>query len=164
MEQVHQLDMKRFLTTHLFLPIEGNREPDTYAIADWLRHTYPNMRLALSQTDRVAQRMLHFIWDDTTVLKLNHWGIPEPEKGITVSAKEVDAVFVPLLAFDINGNRVGYGKGFYDRFLADCGTGTTKIGLSLFEAEPAIAGLDAFDIPLDYCVTPKRIWDFNTIS
>lgn len=164
MEQVCQLDMGRFLTIHLFLPIEGNREPDTYTVADWLRHTYPNMRLVLSQTDRVAHRMLHFIWDDNTVLKLNHWGIPEPEKGVPVSAQEVDAVFVPLLAFDIHGNRVGYGKGFYDRFLADCGTGTTKIGLSLFEAEPTIAGLDAFDIPLDYCVTPKRIWDFNTIS
>lgn len=163
MEQVRQVDMGRFKTTHLFLPIEGNREPDTYVIAEWLRQAYPLMRLVLSKVDRVAHRMLHFIWDDTTVLEVNHWGIPEPEKGTTVSAQEVDAVFVPLLAFDTRGNRVGYGKGFYDRFLAECGPGTAKIGLSLFEAVENISDISAYDIPLDMCITPSRIWSFNTV-
>lgn len=161
--RVRQLEMAKFSTVHLFLPIEGNREPDTYAIAEWIRHTYPQAHLVLSRTDRTTHGMRHFIWDDNTILKQNHWGIPEPENGIAVSAQEIDAVFVPLLAFDIRGNRVGYGKGFYDRFLAECGPATTKIGLSLFEAEPVITGVDAFDIPLDYCVTPRQIWDFSTI-
>src|SRR5690606_891692 len=81
-EQVRRLEMANYATVHLFLPIEGNREPDTYVIAEWLRHTYPHIRLVLSRTDRKAHRMLHFVWDQTTVLKINHWGIPEPEAGL----------------------------------------------------------------------------------
>lgn len=162
MEQIHRLNMTRFSTVHLFLPIEGNREPDTYAIAEWLRRAHPDIRLILSRTDPVASEMLHFIWDDTTVLKHNHWGIPEPENGIAVSSLEIDAAFVPLLAFDVRGNRVGYGKGFYDRFLAECRPETVKMGLSLFEAEPVISDINAFDIPLDCCITPQQIWEFNT--
>lgn len=162
MAQVRKWDASGFSTTHIFLPIEGNREPDTYAVAEWLRHTYPHMRLILSRTDRVNHRMHHVIWDDATVLKQNHWGIPEPQNGQTVSSGEIDAVLIPLLAFDIHGNRVGYGKGFYDRFLAECRPETIKTGLSLFDAEPAITGVDAFDIPLDYCITPQQIWRFNT--
>ncbi|PPL01832.1 5-formyltetrahydrofolate cyclo-ligase [Parapedobacter indicus] len=159
--RVQKWDVARVSTVHLFLPIEGNREPDTYAIAEWLRHTYPYIRLVLSRTDRINHRMHHVIWDDSTILKQNHWGIPEPQNGVAVSAKEIDAVFVPLLAFDIHGNRVGYGKGFYDRFLAECGPQTIKIGLSLFDAEPAITGIDAFDVPLDYCITPRQVWTFS---
>jgi len=162
MVQVHKIDVSAFSTMHLFLPIEGNREPDTYAIADWLRHTYPHIQLVLSRTDQINHRMQHVIWDDATILKENHWKIPEPQNGITISASALDAVIVPLLAFDIFGNRVGYGKGFYDRFLAECRPETTKIGLSLFEAESVISDTDAFDIPLDCCITPQRIWTFNT--
>ncbi len=162
MDQVRKLDVSGFSMMHLFLPIDGNREPDTYAIAEWLRQTYPHIRLVLSRTDRVNHRMHHVIWDDTTILKQNHWKIPEPRNGVAVSATEIDAVFVPLLAFDVHGNRVGYGKGFYDRFLAECDPETIKIGLSLFDAEPAITGIDTFDIPLDCCITPRQVWKFNT--
>ena len=162
LDQVRQWDVSAFSTVHLFLPIAGNREPDTYALAEYLRETHPHIRLVLSRTDRVNHRMLHIVWDDTTILKLNHWGIPEPEKGDLISPKEIDAVFVPLLAFDVHGNRVGYGKGFYDRFLAECPPKTVKIGLSLFDPEPVIADVDRFDIPLDYCITPRQVWSFNT--
>ena len=163
LEQVHQLDTASFSTVHLFLPIEGNREPDTYAIAAWLRHNNPGIRLALPRTSPLNHHMDHVLWDDTIPLEQNHWGIPEPQGGDLVSSNEIDVVFIPLLAFDVRGNRVGYGKGFYDRFLADCQPDTTKIGLSLFDAEPAISGVDPFDIPLDYCITPKRIWNFSTV-
>ena len=73
----------------------------------------------------------------------------------------IDVVFVPLLAFDTNGNRVGYGKGFYDKFLSQCQPETIKIGLSFFEAEEEIADVYQDDIRLDYCVTPNKIYDFS---
>jgi 5-formyltetrahydrofolate cyclo-ligase len=66
-------------------------------------------------------------------------------------------VFVPLLAFDKKGHRVGYGKGFYDRFLSDCKPETIKIGLSFFEAEESISAILPSDIRLDFCVTPTEI-------
>ena len=67
---------------------------------------------------------------------------------------------MPLLAFDSKGNRVGYGKGFYDTFLSECQPGTIKIGLSLFDAEPIIEDTSKLDVSLNYCVTPNRIYEF----
>lgn len=158
--RVQRLDFRRFSTIHLFLPIEGNREPDTYAIAHWLRTIYPHIRLVLSKSNTETYRMQHIIWDEKTMLKVNRWGIPEPENGTLVSAATIDAVFVPLLAFDQQGHRVGYGKGFYDRFLGECQLDTQKIGLSLFPAVTSIADINEHDIVLDACVTPHRTWQF----
>ena len=92
--------------------------------------------------------------------KLNSWNIPEPENGIAISTEQIEVVFIPLLAFDLRGNRVGYGKGFYDDFLNNCSKDTLKIGLSFFEAEANIADVEPHDIPLDYCVTPTKIYTF----
>ncbi|MFZ0597958.1 MAG: 5-formyltetrahydrofolate cyclo-ligase, partial [Flavobacterium sp.] len=72
----------------------------------------------------------------------------------------IEVVFVPLLAFDNVGNRVGYGKGFYDKFLAQCKPRTIKIGLSFFEAENQIDDVFESDVKLDYCVTPEKIFRF----
>jgi len=69
-------------------------------------------------------------------------------------------VFIPLLAFDEEGHRVGYGKGFYDSFLAECKPETLKIGLSFFEAETKIEDVFDGDMALDYCVTPKQVYRF----
>lgn len=162
LDQVQKVDFSAFSTVHLFLPIQGNREPDTYAIAEWLRQHHKHPQLVLSRTNPTLRRMEHVIWDETTLLKENKWGIPEPQNGTPIPSLAIDAVLVPLLAFDIHGNRVGYGKGFYDRFLAECPPTTVKIGLSLFDAGPAIADVDPFDIALDQCITPHRIWHFNT--
>jgi len=162
MNQVRTLDFARCATIHLFLPIAGNREPDTYAVAQWLRQQYPRIRLVLPRTDDTGNGMTHWLWDGTTTLTLNRWGIPEPHGGVPIAPAQVDAVFVPLLAFDVHGNRVGYGKGFYDRFLGECRPEVLKIGLSLFEPGPVVLDTDAHDILLDACVTPGRVWWFST--
>ena len=104
--------------------------------------------------------MINYLLTDNTVIKKSAWGIPEPVDGIEIDDRKIDVVFVPLLAFDKQGNRVGYGKGFYDNFLANCKPETLKIGLSFFEAENEILGIYEGDIKLDYCVTPKRIYKF----
>ncbi|MGK6352483.1 5-formyltetrahydrofolate cyclo-ligase [Parapedobacter sp. DT-150] len=158
--QLQEVDFGPFSTIHLFLPIEGNREPDTHAIADWLRQRYPHVRLVLSRSDKATYRMQHVVWDEDTKLSNNHWGIPEPEGGVSVLPEELDIVFVPLLAFDIHGNRVGYGKGFYDRFLSACRPDVLKVGLSLFEPTGTILDADQYDVPLSMCITPHSIWRF----
>lgn len=164
MVQVGMLDTSLYATVHLFLPIEGNREPDTFAIADRLKQNHPHIRLVLSKIIHGTYDMRHFIWDTQTVLTRNHWGIPEPEHGTAIQPREIDVVFVPLLAFDTRGNRVGYGKGFYDRFLNECRPDVLKIGLSLFEAEEILIDADRHDVALDYCATPSRLWHFNRES
>ena len=161
MAQVRALEMHPRWTVHLFLPIAGNKEPDTYAIAGWLREQYPDIRLVLPKTGP-GRQMDHLVWDAMTALVPNHWGIPEPAAGTVVQPHEIDAVFLPLLIFDERGNRIGYGKGFYDRFLAECRPATRKIGVSLFEAVDAITDVSAHDVAMDLCVTPTRVWSFNT--
>jgi 5-formyltetrahydrofolate cyclo-ligase len=74
--------------------------------------------------------MTHFLLTDNTKIKKNEYNIPEPVDGLEVPAIKIDVVFIPLLAYDKKGNRVGYGKGFYDKFLAECKPETIKIGLS----------------------------------
>jgi 5-formyltetrahydrofolate cyclo-ligase len=103
----------------------------------------------------------HFLLTDTTKLKINSWGIPEPESGIAVKSKQIDVVFLPLLVFDKKGNRIGYGKGFYDRFLKDCRPDVVKVGLSCFEAEEDTIEVQPHDMKLDYCITPLSIYNFT---
>ena len=105
--------------------------------------------------------MANYLLTDTTTLKKSAWGVPEPVEGIEVPENKIDVVFVPLMAFDTLGNRVGYGAGFYDGFLRKCRKETIKIGLSLFEAEQEpITDVHENDVKLDYCVTPERIYTF----
>jgi len=106
--------------------------------------------------------MQHFLLTDNTKISVNKYGIPEPMDGIEVPISKIDVIFVPLLAFDKAGNRVGYGKGFYDRFLKDCKPETLTIGLSFFEAEEALIEVSEFDQPLDYCITPTTTYSFTT--
>jgi 5-formyltetrahydrofolate cyclo-ligase len=73
---------------------------------------------------------------------------------------KIDVVFVPLLAYDTLGNRVGYGKGFYDTFLSECKPDVLKIGLSFFEPENIIEDLNQNDIKLDICINPSHIYRF----
>jgi 5-formyltetrahydrofolate cyclo-ligase len=75
----------------------------------------------------------------------------------------IDLVFIPLLACDLQGNRVGYGKGFYDRFLSKCRYDVKKIGLSFFDPVDKIEDVNVFDIPLDECITPKKTWVFANL-
>ena len=98
---------------------------------------------------------------DNTKINKNEYNISEPVDGIEVPINKLQVVFVPLLAFDKTGNRVGYGKGFYDKFLSECNSDVIKIGLSFFESEVLISDVFEGDVKLDYCVTPKSVFDFN---
>ena len=66
---------------------------------------------------------------------------------------------MPLLTYDLQGNRIGYGKGYYDRFLAQCDSECCFIGLSFFPPEERIP-TEKTDIKLQYCITPEKIYSF----
>jgi 5-formyltetrahydrofolate cyclo-ligase len=55
---------------------------------------------------------------------------------------------------------VGYGKGYYDRYLKRCAQDVVKIGFSYFDAIDAIEDINEFDVPLNYCITPMRVYEF----
>lgn len=144
---------------HLFLTISEKKEIHTDPLLHILQGKDKN--IVLSKSDFKTREMQNFLLTDTTRIKKNKWDIPEPVDGIEVSASKIDVVFVPLLAFDKSGHRVGYGKGFYDIFLGKCRKDVIKIGLSLFEAEDEIPGILSSDVALDYCVSPQHIYKFK---
>jgi len=143
---------------HIFLPIVEKKEVDTQFIMHVL--SGKDKEIVVSRSDFGTVKMSHFLLTDNTKFKKNDYNIPEPIDGIEVPANKIEVVFVPLLAFDKNGNRVGYGKGFYDKFLLGCVPQTIKIGISFFEAEEVIADTFEGDVLLDYCLTPQRVYTF----
>jgi 5-formyltetrahydrofolate cyclo-ligase len=153
-----QLDIWNKVYYHLFLSIAELKEIDTEFVLQILAGK--DKEIVVSKTEFATLEMTHFLLTDNTKFKKSNYGIPEPVDGLEVPAHKMDVVFVPLLAFDLKGNRVGYGKGFYDKFLSKCKPETIKIGLSFFEAEELIEDISKNDIQLDYCVTPNKIYDF----
>lgn len=156
--QLLKLPIWEFSFYHIFLSIEEQKEVNTDYILNILSGKDKN--IIISKSDFKTGLLTHFLLTDNTKIKKNAYNIPEPVDGIEISNDKIDLVFIPLLAFDTLGNRVGYGKGFYDRFLADCKPETIKIGLSFFEAEAEILDVFESDVKLDYCVTPQKIFSF----
>ena len=157
--QVLTLPIWNYSFYHLFLSIEEHKEVNTDYVLNILSGKDKN--IILSKSDFKTGLMTHFLLTDNTKIKKNSYNIPEPIDGIEISNDKIEVVFIPLLAFDRQGNRVGYGKGFYDRFLANCKPETIKIGLSFFEAEELITDVFESDVKLDFCVTPEQVYTFN---
>jgi len=139
---------------HIFLPIANQNEVNTEFIMNILLGKDKN--IVVSKSDFMDNSLRHILLTDNTVLKVNTWGIPEPVDGIPISEEMLEVIFVPLLAFDAKGNRVGYGKGFYDRFLSKCKPEAIKIGVSFFNAEHEIEDINLTDVGLNLCVTPQK--------
>ena len=151
------LPIWQFSFFHIFLPIQKQKEIDTSPLLSLLQGKDKHVVVPKMENN---QDLTHYLLLDNTTFKTNKWGIPEPQDGISVDEEKLDVVFIPLLAYDLKGNRVGYGKGFYDRFLAKCKPEVLKVGLSFYEPEPFIGDVVSTDMPLDYCVTPESIYKF----
>lgn len=147
-------EKKRF---HLFLPIRSKKEIDT---------SYLQAELRLRDKEIVAPRvsgngeLAHFLITPQTRFETSRWGIPEPTDAREVTPDSLDVVFLPLLAFDNEGYRVGYGGGYYDRFLSKCREDVLTVGLSFFGPVPAIDDLHDGDLQMHYAVTPERTYEF----
>jgi 5-formyltetrahydrofolate cyclo-ligase len=150
------IDLSFIHVMHVYLPIEKNREPDTRLIIDRIRREFPHIQLAVPRVAKDGE-LENFFFEGFHQLKTNAWGIPEPQGGNAVESSLVDAVIVPLLAVDKKGNRVGYGKGFYDKFLAQCKPTCKRVGLSFFKPVDAIGDLHPFDVPLTHLVVPNEV-------
>lgn len=155
-----QLPIWNFENYHLFLSITEHKEVDTEFLLQILSGKDKNV--ILSRSDFETRQMNHVLLTDNLKIIKNQWNIPEPVNGIPIADELIDVVFIPLLAYDKNGNRVGYGKGFYDLFLSKCKKNVIKVGLSLFEPEEKIEDVFENDIALNYCVTPNKIYEFDS--
>jgi 5-formyltetrahydrofolate cyclo-ligase len=155
-----QLTLPNCSPVHADRPLYERNAPDPTPLLDFMHFRQPGMQVTYAKIDPSNFSMLHFLQDDGMFFEKNQYGIPEPIGGITINEKDIDIVFIPLLAFDRSGNRVGYGKGYYDRFLSKCRKDAMKIGLSFFPPVDSIEDVDFFDKKLDFCITPERVYAF----
>ena len=143
---------------HLFFPISKFKEVNTFYIQQLLEQQ--DKTLFTSQVNREENRLDTLQLPPEASFFLDEWGIPVPQESVRVTATKIQVVFVPLLAYDKSGHRLGFGKGFYDRFLASLEQPVLKVGLSFFTPEEAVP-VEPHDIPLDYCITPEQILKFK---
>ena len=157
LSEFQMLDFSTIKTIHIFLPIVEKREPNTFLMIEWLVGNHPEIKIIVPKADFETALMTNHEYLGVNDLQKNFYNILEPQKG-TIHNGEIDMVLIPLLAFDKRGYRVGYGKGFYDRFLENINA--QKIGLSLSPAIDKIDDVNEYDIRLDYCITPTDIIKF----
>ncbi|WP_407521669.1 5-formyltetrahydrofolate cyclo-ligase [Lacibacter sp. MH-610] len=159
--QFQKLVLPEILLVHTYLAMEAKKEFATDAILHYMEFQHPGVQFVIPRVNAETNELDNILHTEDLLFTTNSWGIAEPVDGTVVDAKEIDLVLVPLLAFDTAGNRVGYGKGYYDKLLAQCRRDVLKVGFSYFEPLDKIADSASFDIPLSYCVTPHRIYEFG---
>ena len=130
-----------------------NYEIDDLDVLNFLRKKGANISLPII---RENNQMDFFEWSSKNLLKINKYGIAEP-----ISAKEIypDIIFVPLVAYDDDLNRLGYGGGFYDRYLEKITKikKILKIGLGFSYQEFQKIPINKHDNKLDLIITEKKI-------
>ena len=156
-KQLDKLSIWRLKHYHIFISILKYNELDTSSIINKLKSEQKIIIVPKISNNE----LVHIAINDETEFGLNEFGIKEPNDGNHFVIENLDIIFIPLLAFDIEGHRVGYGKGYYDRFLKLTNNSTLKIGLSFFDPINKIQDIDDNDVKLDYCVTPKQVHKFN---
>ncbi|MBC7566829.1 MAG: 5-formyltetrahydrofolate cyclo-ligase [Pedobacter sp.] len=156
--QFKKLDFTAVDSLHIFLPIADKKEPDTFILIDWLLEHHPNIKIIVPKADFETSLMTHHVYPGREGLSSSLFNILEPMDS-DLHNGHVDLVVIPMLAFDLKGYRVGYGKGFYDRFLK--GIQTRKVGLCFYPPIETIEDVNEHDVRLDLCITPEQTYLFQ---
>jgi 5-formyltetrahydrofolate cyclo-ligase len=155
------VDLSFIKTIHIFLPIREKREPDTWLIIDRMQNEFPQIRLSVPRVNNKTRVLENFYYESRAQLVKSKWGIEEPGSGILTPSAAIDMVLVPLLCADAEGHRVGYGGGYYDKFLKECLPSCRRVGISLFEPVEKIDDIHELDVPLDALLTPAKFFTFE---
>lgn len=143
----------------IFLPISKFNEINTLEFIKFLWTKKVNVFIPKI----IDKDLISFKFTPETILIENSWGILEP---LSNQNEETvfDYVITPLLYCDSFGNRVGYGKGFYDKFFQTINSDAKKIGVNYFAPTDIIDDISELDVKLDYLITPDEILSFSGIS
>ncbi len=144
-----------------YRPILSKQEIDMEHFESYLQLVNPSIDFCYPVSDTEELTFQAVATDADTEFVTNTWGIKEPKSEEIINPKLIDLVFVPLLAFDKKGFRVGYGKGFYDKFLAQCRPDVIKVGFSYFPPIEKITDTHILDIALNIGITPEEIYVFS---
>lgn len=141
---------------HIFIPIEKFREVDTKIFINYFLSR--NIRVFVPKI--ADTKLISVEISKDTKFETNTWGISEPVSDEDSGCLDFDYVITPLLYCDHTGNRVGYGKGFYDVFFEKISEKSKKTGVNYFNPDENIDDVWEYDIPLDYLVTPTDVLSF----
>ena len=141
---------------HVFIPIPARKEINTQIFIDYFLAR--NIRVYVPKI--VGNQLINIEIFKGTVFETNTWGISEPVSNEDSGENAFDYVITPLLYCDRKGNRVGYGKGFYDGLFQNISVETKKIGVNYFDPDEFVDDVWEKDIPLDYLVTPTEVLSF----
>jgi 5-formyltetrahydrofolate cyclo-ligase len=155
-----RLDLPFLNNVLSFYPLEQYNEVNTFLMTDYLHFRNPGLQICYPRTQPEKLLMEAVICSPDSIFEANAWNIPEPLDEKVALPAEIDLVMIPLLTFDLKGLRVGYGKGFYDRYLMQCRKDCLKVGFSYFEPVESIDDANEFDVTLDFCITPQRTYVF----
>lgn len=144
---------------NVFLPISKFNEINTLEFIKFLWSKKVNVFIPKI----IDKDLISVKFTSETVLIQNSWGILEP---LSNQNEETvfDYVITPLLYCDSFGNRVGYGKGFYDKFFQTINSDAKKIGVNYFAPTDIIDDISELDVKLDYLITPDEILSFSGMS
>ncbi|WP_304343333.1 5-formyltetrahydrofolate cyclo-ligase [Chryseobacterium koreense] len=142
---------------HVFLSIPEKGEVDTKLFLNYFFKNH--IRVFVPKIEQ--KKMISVEITEETPLIRSSWGIDEPESNQDSGEKDFDFVLTPLLYCDRHGNRVGYGKGYYDGFFSTISKDALRIGVGFFDPEEEIEDLIERDVPLNYLVTPTEVLSFR---
>lgn len=154
-----QFNLSENQSIHVFLPIKKFNEIETNSLIEYFWKCKVNVFLPKIHENKI----ISIKYTSGTILQENAWGILEPVPIIN-EENSFDYVITPLLYCDNNGNRVGYGKGFYDEFFRTINADAKKIGVNYFPPIDMIDDVSENDVKLDYLVTPDEILSFSDTS
>ena len=151
-----QLQQTGFVQGQRLLLYKASPKKKEIPVENWITH-FQQMELCFPKVIDNSGLMEAVQWDINHPFVPNKWGILEPKNNSVVPPKSIDVVIVPLLCFDLSGQRVGYGKGYYDRFLKRCRAEVKKIGVCFFDPLKQIEDVADTDVPLDVIITPRSV-------
>ena len=158
-KQLDKLNIWKLKNYHIFISISKYNELDTSFIINKLKSEKKNIIVPKISNNE----LVHIAINDKTEFSINEYDIEEPNNGNSFIIENLDLIFIPLLAYDLEGHRVGYGMGYYDKFLKLTNKSSLKIGLSFFDPINKIQDIDDNDVKLDYCITPTQVHKFDHI-
>lgn len=145
---------------HIFLPIKKMNEVNTQY---WIKELWEDGKRVFIPKILDGKMYCYELTPHTT-LEESSWGILEPKGEPISEIIKFDMVVTPLLYCDAEGNRVGYGKGFYDQFFTEINADAIKVGVNFFTPKEEIIDVFSGDIPLDYLVTSDSVFSFKSKS
>lgn len=151
-------DLNFIRTIHLFLPMTERKEPDLWPLIDRLRREFPHIRISIPKMKGKVLESVYF--EGLHQLEKNSFGLQEPRQGTETPVEKIDLVLVPVLLADRSGNRLGYGKGYYDRFLKSCRKNCIRAGVSLLDPVETVQA-ESHDVPLTHLITPSGVIRFQ---